>query len=97
MLGLVKIEDLKQHLRIDHDDDDVVLQTYLVAAERHTLDYCEIETIPNKEGAGYVFRAAILLFAADLYEQREYAGTGTITFEHPTLRRLLDPYRHLSV
>lgn len=96
MMGLVNIEDLKAHLRIDHNDDDVVLQTYLVAAERHTLDYCEVATVPNREGAGYVFRAAILLIAADLYEQREFAGTGTASFEHPTLRRLLDPYKQPS-
>lgn len=96
MIGLVTVDDLKRHLRIDHNDEDGLLTGYLVAAERHVFDYCAVDSVPTREGASYVFRAAILLFAADLYERREYAGAGPITFEHPTLRRLLDPYRQLS-
>lgn len=96
MIGLVNLAELKAHLRIDHDDDDAVLPTYLIAAERHVFDYCHVTAVPQKEGASYVFRAAILLFAGDLYERREFAGIGATTFEHPTVRRLLDPYRQLS-
>lgn len=91
----VTLEKFKKHLRVDFDDEDDVIQTYLDAGWGWALTYVRRDTVPV--GAEAEFDAAIMLQAASMYENRESDITGTIHTEIPTARRLIDPYRLMSV
>jgi hypothetical protein len=92
---VVSLEVAKKHLRVSWDDEDTEIQLYLDAAEKWALTYTRREAVP--EGAEFEFDAAALLMMAGMYENREAIITGTIQAEIPTARRLIDPYRRMSV
>lgn len=91
----VSLEEAKKHLRIDWDDENEEIEIYLNAAVKWTLSYTRRDEVP--EGAEFEFDAAALLMMAGMYENREAQITGTIQAEIPTARRLIDPYRRMSV
>ena len=90
---MLTLYEAQAHLRIDHNDEDELLQAYIDAAEQSVADYLGIE-LPAAMPAPV--RAAILLRVADLYENRE-AVTDRSLYDNPTFARLLAPYRSLSV
>lgn len=91
----VTLEKFKKHIRVDYDDEDEIIQAYLDASKSWALHYVRRETVPV--GAEFEFDAAIMLHAASMYENRESDITGTIHTEIPTARRLIDPFRLMSV
>lgn len=90
---MLTIYEARQHLRIDHDDEDELLQAYLDAAEASIADFLGTE-LPTPMPAPV--RAAILLRVADLYENRE-AQTDRPLHGNKTFERLLQPYRVMSL
>lgn len=94
----------KMHLRVNEydgdgnllpGDEDDLIELFIAAATRWALTYCRLDAVPD--GADSEFDAAILLTMASMYENRESDITGTIHTEIPTARRLVDPYRRMSV
>lgn len=90
---MLTLYEAKAHLRIDHNDEDELLQAYIDAAEQSVADYLGIE-LPAAMPAPV--RAAILLRVADLYENRE-AQTDRPLHGNKTFERLLQPYRVMSL
>lgn len=87
---LFTIEEVKQHLNVDFSDDDALIQTYMDAAEKLVLQYCNIPLVPFEKGP--VFKVAALIAVTDMYENR--GGKDGL----PSASRLLiDPYRWLRV
>ena len=78
-MALVELDLLKKHLRVFHDDEDAELEVYLAAAEAIVTEYVDREvvatgatpTLPDGIELTPPITAAILLVAADLYENRE--------------------------
>lgn len=87
---LYTLAEVKAALRIDHGDDDALIQIYMSAAEQAVLQYCNISLVPL--GAEDTFKAAALLAISQLYDN---------TSEADTLPRgaqmLINPYRWLRV
>jgi len=83
----------KRHLRVDHDDDDELIEQYLNAAAAWALKYCNRSEVPD--GAAAQFDAATLLMLGDLYEHHEISVDAYS--ENPAARRLIDPFRLLRV
>ena len=90
---MLTLYEAKAHLRIDHNDEDELLQAYLDAAEASIADFLGTE-LPTPMPAPV--RAAILLRVADLYENRE-AQTDRPLHGNKTFERLLQPYRVMSL
>lgn len=100
-MALIELSLLKKHLRIFHDDEDDELGVYLTAAETIAVEYIDREVVASGEPTavdGIVITppiiAAILLVAADLYENREpdmKASGDAVLPRH--VRALLAPYR----
>lgn len=90
---MLTIYEARQHLRIDHDDEDELLQAYLDAAEASIADFLGTE-LPTPMPAPV--RAAILLRVADLYENREGQSDRPL-HGNQTFDRLLQPYRVMSL
>lgn len=101
-MALVDLELLKKHLRVFHDDEDDELEVYQAAAETIVAEHIDREVVPTgatpttDDGIELTppITAAILLVAADLYENREpdmNAEGNAVLPRH--VRALLAPYR----
>ena len=69
---LLKIEDVKNYLRIDYDEDDNLLQSLMVAAENYlNAAICNLEERLTEEK--FKERAKILMYVIiqDWYDNRE--------------------------
>ncbi|MDM9619084.1 head-tail connector protein [Rhizobium sp. S96] len=87
---LYTLAEVKEHLRVDTDDDDVTIQAYMNAAESAVLQYCNISLVPV--GTEQVFKVAAMMYVASLYEDR-----GGLDGLPRSSRLLIDPYRWLRV
>ncbi len=92
-MSITKLETVKAHLRIDHDDEDVMIQSYVDAAEKHVNDWCD-RTEAWKDFPAPV-ASAVLLIVGDLYTNRE--AQGPQLHRNITVEYLLQPYRNLSL
>ena len=91
------LDQAKANLRVDHTDEDALIQSMIQAATYSVADYLDIahEDMELLAPPAPV-EAAILLRVADLYENRE-AVTDRSLHDNPTFARLLAAYRRLSV
>lgn len=82
---LVTLEEMKQYLRVEYEDDDSLITSLLSSAERTCMDIMRtddtdmLETEPNA-------KAAVMYAVAYLYEHREEADHHALML---TLRSLL--------
>lgn len=85
VVGGLTLEETKQYLRVDFDDDDLIIEAFLLSAERTCLDILrtsskkKLEKDPNG-------RVAMLYCVGYLYENREKANHTEL---NRTLRALL--------
>ncbi|GEC02311.1 head-tail connector protein [Brevundimonas diminuta] len=92
---LFDLAEAKQHLRVDHDDDDTLIEGYADAAVLSCLDFCDRKLVP--QGAEPAFKAAALLTLGGLYNSRESVIAGATVALNPTVEALLRPYRIIRV
>lgn len=98
--GLFSLEEAKQHLSVEHDDDDGLIKIYADAAVSAALGYASRPAVPDDPKAVAVFKAAALLMLGDLYATRETErDTGNVAAIAVPMsaRFLLNPWRLLSV
>lgn len=88
---LVSLQEAKEHLNVDHTDDDALIDIYTDAAVLSCLNACDRQLVPV--GAEPAFRAAALLTLGSLYANRESIITGQTVALNPTVETLLAAYR----
>ena len=87
---IVTVDEVKTHLRIEDDVEDMYLESLIAQAQAVAEDFCRtqfFEAVPEP------VRLAVLLFVSHYYENRDNPdravyGTMRIAFEN-----LLYPYR----
>lgn len=82
---LVTLEEMKNYLRVDYDDDDNLIETLIASAQRICMDILRVDDITllfEIENA----KPAVMYSVAYLYEHREEADHHALTI---TLRSLL--------
>lgn len=82
---LVTLEEMKNYLRVDYDEDDALIESMVGASERLCMDVARMDDegeFAKVENA----KIAVLYAAAYLYEHREEADHRALTL---TLRALL--------
>ena len=82
---MITLEEMKQYLRAEYDDDDALLQNLIDAAIRLCMDIARTDSadeLSEYENA----RIAVLYAAAYMYEHREEADHHQLVL---TLRSLL--------
>lgn len=82
---LVTLNEMKNYLRVDYDEDDALIESMIGASERLCMDVARMDDegeFARVENA----RIAVLYAAAYLYEHREEADHRALTL---TLRALL--------
>ena len=87
---IVTVDEVKTHLRIEDDDEDMYLESLISQAQAVAEDFCRTQF---SEAAPEPVRLAVLLFVSHYYENRDNPdravyGTMRIAFEN-----LLSPYR----
>jgi len=82
---IVSLEEMKQYLRVDFDDDDVILEHLIMAAEQLCMDIVrtnDVAFFANEPNS----RIAVMYAVAYQYEHREDADHHALTL---SLRSLL--------
>lgn len=82
---LITLEEMKNYLRVDFDDDDALIETLITAATRICMDILRTENLDELSACENA-KAAIFYTATYLYEHREEADHHALTL---TLRSLL--------
>lgn len=103
---LITLDLIKLHCRIDHDDEDKLLEQYESAAHEYVQRQIDrtlyAEEVPEDESNGLVINAAIkqamLMTIAHWYEHRESVVVGVVSKEiEEGVWRLIQPYRIMGV
>lgn len=81
----VTLEEMKQYLRVDYEDDDQLINDLIASAESLCKDILRTEDDADLSAAGNG-KAAVMYTVAYLYEHREEADHHALTM---TLRSLL--------
>lgn len=82
-LELLPIGTIRQHLRVDHDDEDGLIELYAESALDWALWYCDNPKLVEVSDFKASFKTAMLLLIAHSYANREAVAIGTITADVP--------------
>mgnify|MGYP001465328213 CR=1 FL=1 len=87
-IQMLTLTQAREHLRVDHDAEDMLIVDLIGAAEAAVLAYLGTDTLPNAAPV----QAAALLLIGSLYENRETLSERPL-HENRLFERLLAPYR----
>lgn len=76
---LITLDEIKNYLRVDFDDDDELIESFLASAEQLVADVARVEVSELSTGYSEKFRIAALYATAYLYEHREEADHNALT------------------
>ena len=103
---VVSVSELKEHLRIQHDEEDTYIAALLAQAQAAASDFCRVnfdqETTTDSDGntVAYVVpepvRLAIMLMASFYYENRDIPDMTTYKAMRMAFDSLLYPHRDIS-
>ena len=87
---ILTIEEVKAHLRIQHDEEDELIEGFIAQAEAVAEDYCRVQfTDPAPEPV----RLAVLLMVSHYYENRDNSDRQVYMTMRIAFENLLYPYR----
>ena len=90
---VVTVDEIKQHLRIDHDDEDSYLEGLIAQAQAVAEDYCRVSF--GDEAAEPV-RLAVMLMVSHYYENRDNPDKQVYVTMRIAFENLLYPYRDVN-
>lgn len=90
----ITLLDCKNHVYVEHDEDDVYISQAATAAERAVENYlqCPLEEYATDGILPADIKHGILLFFGSLYAHREAFSSFT-SHEQPAILALLNPYK----
>ena len=99
---ILSVDEVKQHLRIEENDEDEYLESLIRQAQATAEDFCRVSFEPlegdgDERSVPEPVRLAVLLMVSHYYENRDNPeravyGTMRIAFEN-----LLYPYRDVNM
>lgn len=90
---IVTVPELKAHLRIQHDEEDVLLASLLMQARAAAEEFCRVHF---EENAPQAVRLAVLLMASHFYECRDSSEKNGYNVMTAAFRALLYPHRAIE-
>ena len=82
---MVALEEMKNYLRVDYDDDDALIESIIRASEKICMDVARMDSLEEFSAVENA-KVSVLYAVAYLYEHREEADHRALTL---TLRALL--------
>ena len=83
---IVTLEEIKNYIRVDSNDDDELINTLMASAESLCSDVARVPVSELQENCNEHIRLAVMFATAYLYEHREEADHNALVL---TLRSLL--------
>ena len=90
---LLTLEEVKDHLRIQYDDEDELIENLIAQAQATAEDFCRAEFPDN---APEPVRLAILLMVSHYYENRDNPDRQTYLTMRMAFENLLYPHRDVE-
>ena len=87
---VLTVDEVKQHLRIEYDEEDVLIEKLIQQAQAAAEDFCRVsfeEDVPEP------VRLACLLFVSYHYENRDIPDMTTYKSMRMAFEHLLYPHR----
>ena len=92
---MLTLPETKLHLRVDHSDEDALIEALMTTATAACADYLNMDAADLVVAAPAPVKSAALLMVAGLYENREDVSDRQL-YRNDTYYRLLNPYRQYS-
>ena len=89
---MLTLPETKLHLRVDHNDEDALIEALMTTATAACADYLNMPAADLVVAVPAPVKSAALLLIGTLYEQRESVGERPYN-RNPTFEALLNPYR----
>jgi uncharacterized phage protein (predicted DNA packaging) len=92
---MIDLSLVKLHLRVDHDEEDLLIQGYLEAALEHVQQHCDRRLVeinpvlPNEMALTKDVMHAVLLLVAHWYTNREAVSGQSVSTVPLGVERLL--------
>ena len=87
---ILTIEEVKAHLRIQHDEEDELIEGFIAQAQAVAEDYCRVQF---EDTAPEPVRLAVLLMVSHYYENRDNPDRQVYMTMRIAFEILLYPYR----
>ena len=87
---ILTIEEVKAHLRIQHDEEDELIDGFIAQAQAVAEDYCRVQF---EDTAPEPVRLAVLLMVSHYYENRDNPDRQVYMTMRIAFENLLYPYR----
>ena len=87
---IVSVDEVKMHLRIQHDEEDSYLESLIMKAQAAAEDYCRTSFAA---AAPEPVRLAVLLMVSHFYENRDNPDKQVYLAMKLAFQNLLYPYR----
>ena len=87
---IVTVDEVKVHLRIQHDEEDGYIGSLIAQAQAAAEDYCRVQF---SEPAPEPVRLAVLLMVSYFYENRDNPDRQVYMTMRMAFQNLLYPYR----
>ena len=92
---MLTLPETKLHLRVDHNDEDALIEALMTTATAACADYLNMAAADLVVAVPAPVKSAALLMVAGLYENREDVSDRQL-YRNDTYYRLLNPYRQYS-
>lgn len=89
---MLTLEQTKLHLRVDHSDEDALIQSLMDTATAACANHLNMAAADLVVAVPAPVKSAALLLVGALYEQRESQGERPYN-KNPAFEALLAPYR----
>lgn len=87
---ILTIEEVKAHLRIQHDEEDELIEGFIAQAQAVAEDYCRVQF---EDTAPEPVQLAVLLMVSHYYENRDNPDRQVYMTMRIAFENLLYPYR----
>ena len=87
---ILTVDEVKQHLRIEHDEEDEILYILITQAQATAEDFCRTSF---EEDAPSPVRLAAMLMISHYYENRDNPDRQAYVTMRMAFENLLYPYR----
>ena len=92
---MLTLTETKLHLRVDHSDEDALIEALMTTATAACADYLNMDAADLVVAVPAPVKSAALLMVAGLYENREDVSDRQL-YRNDPYSRLLNPYRQYS-
>lgn len=90
---IISVDELKEHLRLQHEDEDEYIESLLSMAEAAAADFCLTQW---SDSAPEPVRLAVMLMASHYYEYRDSPDRFALRAMRMSFEALLWPYRDVA-